>query len=97
MNNLKDVIIVCGIFFILVVGANLFTGLFVPTVKLSDNIHSIKEVRETVVTLGLPEQMEEQVENWMRSQTIGTTLDIGKCSTATKLSEKEWQIKMEGC
>lgn len=77
--------------FVIVLAANFVSNIFVASPNEAV-VCQESTVKETVVQLGLPQEMENQLESWARSEPVGSTLNFGVCSLATKTEDRKWQM-----
>lgn len=81
-----------GTFFLIVLSANIVSGFLFPP-SVSTSIES-SESTNTIIQLGLPSQMEAQLETWARDEPIGATLNFGECSVAHKVEDRKWVLEI---
>ncbi|MFW6275097.1 MAG: hypothetical protein ACOC2M_00525 [bacterium] len=51
-----------------------------------------EKISETVITLGLPGEMERQLEVFARNAVVGESFNFGDCSVAKKTGSNEWTV-----
>lgn len=78
-----------ALLFIMVLLANIVHGILFPPQQASVSVQE-----ETVLSLGLPSEVEKQAEVYARDSPIGTELDFGECSNAVKVSDRVWELRI---
>lgn len=78
--------------FLIVVAGTFFTHAFL--VGSPEPVQGPETVTETILQIGLPEQMEAQLETWAREQAIGVALDFGECSRLEKVEDRKWILEL---